>query len=107
MQFSVYLKEQNPAVDLPQHETSRTWANRILAASLALPVGQNAIHLNVDGSWQDVKNRFRLRTETEVVAVIIVTNCAEPQGLLPPLSHYLPYNYPLPYAFLRMYRCLA
>lgn len=92
MRFSVYLKSQS-LTEQPAHETSRALAVKAVDAGLALKCGQNAIHLRTIEAWSTVKAKFRP-----------VNGKLPSQSLLPPLEHYLPYNYPLPYSLLKNYQ---
>jgi hypothetical protein len=90
MRISVYLKQQDPLVDSTPHETSRRMAAWLVGSCICRPVGQNAIQICSDQSWQDIKNLLRHTPDVET-------------GLLPPLDWYYPWT-DLPQWLLRCYR---
>ena len=55
MEISVYLQDQDHAVDLPAHRATRTVMRLVLAAELAKQIGQNAIRLTTGLDWREVK----------------------------------------------------
>lgn len=59
MRFSVYLKTSEVLSGKPDHECSRPLALRALTARYARKVGQNAIQLIHDNTWQHVKAALR------------------------------------------------
>lgn len=88
MRWFVQLKDQ-PS---PSHKTSAAFAAKLLECGLARKAGQNTIALRTLESWASIKARFRP-----------VNGKLPADQLLAPLDHYLPYNYPLPYASLKNY----
>lgn len=60
MDFSVFLKDQDPQIDPANHRGTRTVVKMVLAVGLGVPVGQNAIRLTTGGSWKEVKTAARL-----------------------------------------------
>jgi hypothetical protein len=81
MRISVYLKQHDPLQDVAPHETSRRIAVKLLALSVARPVGQNSIQLLREISWKEAKNLLRGR--------IIGSGT---WNLLPPLEWYGPWT---------------
>jgi len=98
VRISVYLKQQDPLQDCAPHETSRTTAVKLLALSVARPVGQNAIQLCGEITWKEAKNLLRYGSVTiqEVEAGMV-------WSLLPPRDWYYPWT-DLPQWMLRAYR---
>lgn len=90
VRFSVFLADQNISRDEAAHSSSRELALRVVAAGDAVRIGQNAIKLRQGKAWKEIKTRYEPRRRI--------------QPLLPEAHHYLAYNYPLPYHYLRMYR---
>ena len=81
MRISVYLKQHDPLQDIAPHETSRNTAAKLLALSVARPVGQNAIQLLRDMTWKEAKRLVRgqlIQPDT--------------WNLLPPLDWYYPWT---------------
>lgn len=90
MQFSVYLKSQNAfhIGSVAPHSCSRKLADALVLRGIARKVGQNAIQLLRDITWQQAKQ-------------LIPKACPI---LNSPGYHTPAYTYPLSYEFLRTYQ---
>jgi hypothetical protein len=97
MPISVYLKQQDPLQDCAPHETSRRTAVKLLALSVARPVGQNAIQLIPEISWKEAKNLIRYGSVT-----VQEVEAGTAWSLLPPRDWYYPWT-DLPLWMIRGY----
>jgi hypothetical protein len=55
MDFSVFRKGQNYTQERAPHRGTRTVVRLVVAAGLAVRVGQNAIQLTTEAPWKEVE----------------------------------------------------